>query len=183
MLISENLNLYQEYFSNNSIKETVLIPWRVVNMHMGDTIGGYSFYAEGYEDNDILSEPRLIENGEVTADIFLNENTKVLEMNSKSGLYPLYLANSFYCMALSKPEKDLPFEDTQDIWCDILEKHIFVLCMTPMAKQITIRTLAGFNADWQVKAIYLTKLLERMKDDQQRLARKLSNPTTWKKRG
>ncbi len=181
MLISGNLNLYQEYFSNNSIKETVLIPWRVVNMHMGDTIGGYSFYAEGYEDNDILPEPRLIENGEVTADIFLNENTKVLEMNSKSGLYPLYLANSFYCMALSKPEKDLPLEDTQKIWREVLEKNIFVLCMTPMARQITIRTLAGFNEDWQVNAIYLTKLLERMKDDQPRLARKLSNPNTWGK--
>ena len=170
------------YFRNPN-KETVLTPWRVVNMHMGDTIGGYSFYAEGYEDNDILPEPRLIENGEVTADIFLNENAKVLEMNSKSGLYPLYLANSFYCLALSKPEKDLPVEDTQKIWHEVLENNIFVLCMTPMAKQITIRTLAGFNDDWHVNAIYLTKLLERMKDDRQRLARKLSNPVTWGKEG
>lgn len=170
------------YFRNPN-KETVLTPWRVVNMHMGDTIGGYSFYAEGYGDKDILSEPRLIENGEVTANIFLNENAKVLEMNSKSGLYPLYLANSFYYLALSKPEKDLPLEDTQKIWREILDKHIFVLCMTPMARQITIRTLAGFNEDWQVNAIYLTKLLERMKDDQPRLARKLSNPVTWEKEG
>ena len=37
-----------EIFScfRNPAKETVLTPWRVVNMHMGDTIGGYNFYAE-----------------------------------------------------------------------------------------------------------------------------------------
>lgn len=30
----------------NPDKETVLTPWRVVNMHMSDCLGGYSFYAE-----------------------------------------------------------------------------------------------------------------------------------------
>lgn len=170
------------YFRNPN-KETVLTPWRVVNMHMGDTIGGYNCYAEGYGNDDILQEPRLIENGEVTADIFLKEDAKVLEMNSKSGLYPLYLANSFYCMELAKPEKDLPLEETQKIWRNVLEKHIFVVCMSPMARLITIRTLAGFHNDWQVNAIYLPHLLERMKDDQPRLARKLSNPVTWGKEG
>ncbi|MCM1136912.1 MAG: Eco57I restriction-modification methylase domain-containing protein, partial [Clostridium sp.] len=170
------------YFRNPN-KETVLTPWRVVNMHMGDTIGGYNFYGEGYGDKDVLSEPRLIENGEVMADIFLNENAKVLEMNSKSGLYPLYLANSFYCLALDKPEKDLPLEDTQRILQEVLSKQVYVLCMSPMARLITRRTLAGFHEDWTVNAIYLPKLLERMKDDQPRLARKLCNPHTWGKEG
>ena len=30
----------------NPDKETVLNPWRVVNMHMSDTLGGYSFYVK-----------------------------------------------------------------------------------------------------------------------------------------
>ena len=35
------------YFKNPA-KETVLTPWRVVNMHMGNTIGGYNFYYVAY---------------------------------------------------------------------------------------------------------------------------------------
>lgn len=58
-------------------------------MHMGDTIGGYNFYAEGYPERDgALEHPRLIEQGNVTSDIFLNEKVKVLEMNSKIRLIP-----------------------------------------------------------------------------------------------
>ena len=30
----------------NPDKETVLTPWRVINMHLGKTIGGYNFYDE-----------------------------------------------------------------------------------------------------------------------------------------
>ena len=38
-----------------------------------DTIGGYNFYAEGYPERDgVLEHPRLIEQGEVTSDIFLD---------------------------------------------------------------------------------------------------------------
>ena len=35
------------YFKNPA-KETVLTPWHVVNMHMGDTIGRYNFYYVAY---------------------------------------------------------------------------------------------------------------------------------------
>ena len=103
-----------EIFScfRNPAKETVLTPWRVVNMHMGDTIGGYNFYAEGYPERDgVLEHPRLIEQGEVTSDIFLDDQVKVLEMNSKSGLYPLYVAYSIYRMMLPKEEEDMTLEE------------------------------------------------------------------------
>ena len=36
------------YFKNPD-KETVLTPWRVVNMHLADTIGGWCFWDESYE--------------------------------------------------------------------------------------------------------------------------------------
>ncbi len=166
----------------NPDKETVLTPWRVVNMHMGDCIGGYNFYAEGYAPDAVLEEPRLIDNGAVTADIFLNPEAKLLEMNSKSGLYPLYLCYSLYAMKLPKPENQLPFEETQRLWKETLEQNIFVLCKTKMAVSITRRTLAGYQDDWNVHAICLSKLLDRMQD-MKRLSNKLTNPATWGKEG
>lgn len=160
----------------NPDKETVLTPWRVVNMHMGNTLGGYNFFDEDFQKE--LEEPRVIDNGEITSDIFLNTDAKVLEMNSKSGLYPLYLAYSFYMLNVSGKEKDLSLETMQKIWFDTLDKHIFVLCKTKMARMITIRTLAGYS-NKTVHAIYLTKLVEERMKDMDRLSKKLTNPDTW----
>ena len=177
MRIAEIFNCFR-----NPAKETVLTPWRVVNMHMGDMIGGYNFYAEGYLEKDgVLEHPRLIEQGEVTTDVFLDENVKVLEMNSKSGLYPLYVAYSIYRMLLPKDEQELSLEEAQEYWRRALEDHLFVLCQTTMAVAITKRTLSGYTGN-PVNAIYLTKLLERM-ENQRRLANKLRNPATWGKEG
>lgn len=160
----------------NPDKETVLTPWRVVNMHMGDTLGGYNFFDENYKTQ--LEEPRLIEQGDVTVDVFLNTEAKVLEMNSKSGLYPLYLAYSFYMLNVDGKERDLTLEEAQKIWFETLDKHIFVLCKTKMARTITIRTLAGYSGK-TVHAIYLTKLIEERMKDLDRLSKKLINPATW----
>ena len=173
-----------EIFScfRNPAKETVLTPWRVVNMHMGDMIGGYNFYAEGYSEREgILEHPRLIEQGEVTSHIFLDENVKVLEMNSKSGLYPLYVAYSIYRMMLPKNEQELALEEAQEYWRRVLDEHLFVLCQTTMAVSITKRTLAGYT-NTPVNAIYLARLLDRMQN-QKRLTNKLTNPATWGKEG
>lgn len=160
----------------NPDKETVLTPWRVVNMHMGSVFGGYNFYDESYQRE--LEEPRFIENDEITADVFLNSDAKVLEINSKSGLYPLYLAYSFYMLNVSGAEKDLSLETAQKIWFETIGKHIFVLCKTKMARMITIRTLAGYS-NKAVHAIYLTKLIEERMKDIPRLAKKITNPTSW----
>ena len=99
-------------------------------------------------------------------------------MNSKSGLYPLYLAYSFYMLNVSGNERDLPLEEAQKIWFDTLDKHIYVLCKTKMARMITIRTLAGYSKN-NVHAIYLTKLVEERMKDLDRLSKKLTNPDTW----
>lgn len=173
-----------EIFSlfRNPDKETVLTPWRVVNMHMGDTIGGYNFYDDGYPLYDVIDEPRLIENGDVTSNLILNPDARILELNSKSGLYPLYLAYSLYAAKLPAPEFSLPLEETQRLWRETLADNIYVLCKTKMAQCITRRTLAGYRDEWIVHAIYLTKLLTRM-EDKPRLARKLTNPNTWSLEG
>ena len=160
----------------NPDRETVLTPWNVVNMHMGATLGGYNFFDENYRIQ--LEEPRFVEQGDISADLFLNTEARVLEMNSKSGLYPLYLAYSFYMLNVNGKERDLTLEKAQEIWFETLDKHIFVLCKTKMARTITIRTLAGYSGK-TVHAIYLTKLIEERMKDLDRLSKKLKNPTTW----
>jgi hypothetical protein len=102
-------------------------------------------------------------------------------MNSKSGLYPLYMAYSIYAMKLTGREEQIPLEETQRLWRETIEQNIFVLCKTKMARLITMRTLVGYQ-NWPVNAIYLTKLMERMQD-MKRLSNKLRNPKTWGKEG
>ena len=169
-------------FFRNPDKETVLTPWRVVNMHLGDILGGYNFYNENYTFDGILDKPRLIDNGDITTNVFLKDDVNILEMNSKSGLYPLYIAYTLYALKLSKPENQLSLNETLLIWREILEKNIFVLCKTKMALSITKRTLAGYHNDWTIRASHLSRLLDRMKD-KARLGRKLTNPNTWGKEG
>ena len=166
----------------NPDKETVLTPWRVVNMHLSDMLGGWCFYDEGFAQPDgLLDKPRWVDRGAVTADLFRNSGVKILEMNSKSGLYPLYMAYSLYAAKLKDNEDKLSGEETQRLWAETLAEQVFVLCKTKMARQITIRTLAGYTG-MKVNAVYLTKLMERMKD-QKRLANKLTNPDTWDREG
>lgn len=127
----------------NPDKETVLTPWRVVNMHMSDCLGGYTFYNEDF--SETIEEPRFVDRGDVTAEVFTPEN-HLLEINSKSGLYPLYLAYNIYRSrlrnAMFSPET---LEEHQAIWDAAVAENIFVICRTPMAKSISHRTLLGFR--------------------------------------
>lgn len=127
----------------NPDKETVLTPWRVVNMHMSDTLGGYTFFNEDF--SETVEEPRFVDRGDVTAEVF-EPDSHLLEINSKSGLYPLYLAYNIYRSrlrnAMFSPES---LEEHQTIWDAAVAENIFVICKTPMAKRITRRTLLGFR--------------------------------------
>lgn len=127
----------------NPDKETVLTPWRVVNMHMSDCLGGYTFFNEDF--SETIEEPRFVDRGDVTAEVFAPDSS-LLEINSKSGLYPLYLAYNIYRARLRNemfsPET---LEEHQAIWDKAVAENIFVICKTPMAKRITERTLLGFR--------------------------------------
>lgn len=181
---TERVKRIAEIFSHfrNPDKETVLTPWRVVNLHLSNMVGGYCFLNEQFDSQEVLEEPRLVDQGQVTEDIFLNPEARILEMNSKSGLYPLYMAYSLYAMKLPGPEDKLPLEQTQALWQETVEQQIFVLCKTRMAESITRRTLVGYQ-DWTVNATYIPHLLERMENDPQRLAKKLQRTDTWGKEG
>lgn len=148
----------------NPDKETVLTPWRVVNMHLSDTIGGYCFLNEQFDAKDPLEEPRYVSQGDVTEELFGNKNSKILEINSKSGLYPLYVAYSMFRSRLTKKEEEYNPEELSALWNSVLKDNVFVLCKTTMAEKITKRTLAGFT-DSYTNTHYQPHLLERMQED------------------
>jgi len=147
----------------NPDKETVLTPWRVVNMHMSDCLGGWCFYDEAFKQT--LSVPRYMDQGKVTKDVFRPES-HILEINSKSGLYPLYVAYNIYrsrveAMKQKYGSVSIPF--AQSLWDATIEENILVVCKTPMAKSITKRTLAGFR-NTRVNAQYYPNLIENISE-------------------
>lgn len=128
-------------------KETVLTPWRVVNMHLSETVGGYDFYGEDHKEESLLARPRLVgKDSEVTQRVFYAPDPKILELNSKTGLYPLYMAYTLYrvqCQSLQGFGAELTPQTKAEVWKRVIEKNIFVICKTPMAEKITRRTLVG----------------------------------------
>lgn len=161
--VEERIERITDIFSTfrNPDKETVLTPWRVVNMHLGDCLGGYNFFEKGYETT--LSEPRFIDRGEVTANVFAPDS-RILEINSKSGLYPLYMAYSIYRARLKNSLFSVSsIEDEQRIWDKVVVENIFVICKTPMAKSITKRTLIGFRKA-KVNTRYFEDLINQIKN-------------------
>lgn len=161
--VEERIERITDIFSTfrNPDKETVLTPWRVVNMHLGDCLGGYNFFEKGYETT--LSEPRFIDKGEVTSNVFA-EDSHILEINSKSGLYPLYMAYSIYRTRVKNSLFSVSsIEDEQHIWDKVVAENIFVICKTPMAKSITKRTLIGFRRA-KVNTRYFEDLINQIKN-------------------
>ena len=165
----------------NPDKETVLTPWRVVNMHMSDCLGGYDFFDEAHE--QMVDEPRFVDRGKVTADTFANAGARVLEINSKTGLYPLYVTYSIFrsrCAACS--EEELADAKLQQFWDAAVRENVFVICKTPMAKQITRRTLAGYR-DIPVNAHYFDDLINMMKNKPRQFVDRVLKPSYWKQEG
>ena len=170
------------YFHNPD-KETVLTPWKVVNRHMSDCLGGWCFFNEEFDadyteeneygENIKMARPvgmkidenkQIIFTNKVTQDIFGDYNARILEINSKTGLYPLYMAYSLFKTSKEKAFREIELTGERgkstdsegyyrqagndlEIWKDVLQDNIFVVCRTKMAVSITKRTLAGFRND------------------------------------
>lgn len=200
----------------NPDKETVLTPWEVVNRHMSSTLGGYCFFDDDFKTpctkfdektGELLStgEPRFVDQGDVTKQIFgdgtlgnIDEkagsiNTKVLEINSKTGLYPLYVAYSLYrhLLPVYAKEKglmadnpdDYSAEDEHAIWDEVVGNNLYVICNTKMAERITRRTLLGFRKSSDGSDIKLhvkqDKLIARVGEDRDALIEDLRNEGYW----
>ena len=71
--IEERIERISSIFATfrNPDKETVLTPWRVVNMHLGKSLGGWCFYDKDY--NEPILEPELIKQNEITDEVFKKE--------------------------------------------------------------------------------------------------------------
>lgn len=178
--IEERIERITDIFSTfrNPDKETVLTPWRVVSIHLGDCLGGYNFYDTEYQ--NVISEPRFIDKGEVTAEVFSPES-RILEINSKSGLYPLYMAYGIY---RTKVKASLfaveTVEEQQTVWDKVIAENIFVICKTPMAKSITKRTLAGFRKA-KVNTRYFEDLINQIKNKPENFIAKVAKGRSyWK---
>ena len=119
---SERVARIAELFATfkNPDKETVLTPWRVVKLHIDSA----------FDEN------------------FFTADKKILEINSKTGLYPLYVAYKIYRARLGNVSEDkIPIDELRRLWDMTVAENVFVICKTPMAKAITRRTLLGFRAD------------------------------------
>lgn len=184
---TRRVKLIAEIFRHfkNPDKETVLTPWRVVNMHMSDTLGGWCFFNEQFEDDTQeekhrLDEPRFVDQGEVTKEVF-REDTHILEINSKTGLYPLYVAYSVYRQKLEDTtDDDWEPAELQAMWEEVLRDNIYVICKTPMAKYITKRTLTGYH-DNVVNAHYFDDLVNMLKSKPGQFKKKILKGSYWGK--
>ena len=180
--IEERIERISSIFATfrNPDKETVLTPWRVVNMHLAQSLGGWCFYDKDY--NEQILEPEFIKQNEITDEVF-KKNTHILEINSKSGLYALYCAYSVYRTRSKlelgpKPTREMEI----DLWKKVLAENIFLICKTPMAKRIAQRTLAGFT-ETKVNAQYFEDLVNQLKNKPENFISKVSKANYWKKDG
>ena len=216
------------YFKNPD-KETVLTPWRVVNLHMSQTLGGDCFFDSDFKGPNaepvvgengefVLDEngnikmaetkfPREVVNDTITKELFANidekegeSRTKILEINSKTGLYPLYVAYSLYRPlldlykekhAIDDPD-NVAISEEQAIWDTIIKKNLYVICNTDMAARITYRTLAGYreiqgvdtstiNEEHYVKGMHIVsdKLVAKAIEDKDALIKDIKTEGYW----
>lgn len=155
LLPTERIQAIAEIFGTfkNPDKETVLTPWNVVNMHLISTFGGHDFR------NIVKGKPEWISK-DVDTSIWSKDDVKILEINSKSGLYPLLVTYNIYSRQLKKLKKP---EDkiSNHLWNEVLKNNIFVLCKSPMAQRITMRTLTGYKGA-NTNIIYINDLIQKL---------------------
>ncbi len=193
LLPTERVQTIAQLFSyfKNPDKETVLTPWRVVNLHMSDTLGGYDFFDEAHEQS--LDTPRLVDRGAVSFETLLNPDAKILEINSKTGLYPLYVSYSIYrakCEAFLHPaqaeqareKRELTIKKQQQLWEATVRECVFVICKTKMAKTITQRTLLGYKAA-RINAHSFDDLVNQLKNKPDQFIGKVKRASFWNVQG
>lgn len=155
----------------NPDKETVLTPWRVVNLQLSKTIGGLRYFDANFENTTLNGQDSITwVDTEITKEVFKSD-TKILEINSKTGLYPLYVASSLFYQKRNKLNDDRAGRfskiDEDEIIQEVLKDNIYVIAKTPMAKTITQRTLAGYN-DWTTNILYVKEINQKLKSNMDR---------------
>lgn len=105
--------------------------------------------------------------------------TQILEINSKTGLYPLYMAYNLYRLQMEAYIREKAYDDIENLsveeeqatWDNVIKNNIFVICNTKMAAQITYRTLMGFRDEEKGQHhIKTTELIKQASNDNDRTA-------------
>lgn len=152
-----------ELFSSfkNPDKETVLTPWRVVNLQLVKTIGGVNFYDDDFKSTteSAVSNLHWVEQGDTKA--IYQPESKILEINTKTGLYPLHVAMSLYYSQVNAND-DSHFE-ADNVYQKILKENIYAIAKTPMAKTITERTLSGYR-NFEMNVVYIEDFVKIIKE-------------------
>lgn len=144
----------------NPDKETVLTPWRVVNMQIAKGIGGLNFYDDNFESMTDGATPNLHwVDTDVTYSVYHPE-TKIIDINAKTGLYPLHAAMSLYYQYVQNND-DNRF-DADSVYRGILANNIYAIAKTPMAKTITERTLTGYKK-YKTNVVYIENFSNTLK--------------------
>ncbi|MGB4768036.1 MAG: Eco57I restriction-modification methylase domain-containing protein [Candidatus Saccharimonas sp.] len=161
LLPVERIEAIAEIFATfkNPDKETVLTPWNVVNLQFNHTLGGADFRAGLINKT---GKPEWITRGDATK-IWSQDDARVLEINSKSGLYPLLAAYNMYDRQLIK-HKEPEEKVSGKLWRQVLANNIYVLCKSPMAATITRRTLAGYTGA-KMNIAYIHDLVPKLRGE------------------
>lgn len=144
----------------NPDKETVLTPWRVVNMQISKGIGGLNFYDDNFESMTNGATPNLHWVDTDVTDSVYHPETKIIDINAKTGLYPLHAAMSLYYQYVQNND-DNRF-DAESVYRGILENNIYAIAKTPMAKTITERTLTGYKK-YKTNVAYIENFSDTLK--------------------
>lgn len=139
----------------------MLTPWRVVNLQLTKTIGGLNFFDDDFVSTTDGAVSNLCWVERADTDKIYTDDTKILEINTKTGLYPLHAAMSLYYQAVKKNE-DIHFE-ADEVYKKILKENIFAIAKTEMAKTITERTLAGYKS-FETNVQYIDGFVEAIKE-------------------
>ncbi len=140
----------------NPDKETVLTPWKVVNQHLTIGFGGHDF--TDYREKS--GKPVWKTEGDRSR-IWERHDARILEINAKSGLYPLLAAYNCYSRQLKNERK--PEDEVADrLWRKVLQNNIYVLCKSPMAASITRRTLAGYRKGAKTNIAFISDLTSKL---------------------
>ena len=177
MTVEFRIKRIAEIFSHfrNPDKETVLTPWRVVNMQLSDCLGGYDFFDDAHK--EVLDIPRFVNRGDVTADTMANPSARILELNAKTGLYSLYVAYSIYKTRISRyRHKDRDLE--RRIWQQVLRENVYIVCKTKMSRHIACRTLAGFTGA-HVNVHSFDDLINQITEKVPQFIKRASRPSTY----
>ena len=199
----ERVPYIAEIFSTfrNPDKETVLTPWRVVVKQVTETLGGlrwvdmqgnwrasdgeYRPFEEIKVDPSLGFQPEWVSQGDELDEFYGDHRSTAIDLNSKTALYPLFMAASFYHRQVE--EGALKFFSEDELWSRVVERQVFVNCRVEYSRAIARRVLTGFHGDAVlnssvVDVIEVSKHLGRMKlkDEQvQVLWRYVFNPSAF----